>query len=70
MIIFGLILIVGLTKLLFCVNSKQYGLPPGPKGQFVVGNLLQMFRARDAGRLTDYVGQLIRHFRSLRVIIC
>lgn len=35
--------------------GTRWRLPPGPDGQFVVGNLLQMFHARRAGRLSEYV---------------
>lgn len=34
---------------------KKWHLPPGPRGQFVVGNLVQMFEARETGKLAQYV---------------
>lgn len=39
-------------------TGKRCRLPPGPKGRFVVGNLSQMFRAREAGEFSHYVSQI------------
>ena len=35
--------------------GRRWKMPPGPPGQPVVGNLLQMFRARDKGQFGSYV---------------
>ena len=41
-------------------KGKQWRLPPGPAGSFLVGNLLQMRRARrDEICLSDYVGFML-----------
>ena len=45
--------------------KKKWHLPPGPGGQAIVGNLLQMFEARDAGKFSHYVSLIIPTLRAL-----
>lgn len=35
---------------------RRWRLPPGPRGLPVVGNMPQLFGARDSGKLVPYVG--------------
>ena len=57
--IVALILIV-IAKSFSFVAERRCRLPAGPRGHFIIGNLLQMFRARDAGGFAQYVSLFLR----------
>ena len=67
MIGLGFVLVLSLLVLLqyfspidkrWTLKKKKWRLPPGPCGQVIVGNLFQMFEARDSGKFAQYVSSV------------
>ena len=40
------------------LSGPLYKLPPGPKGRFIVGSLLEWLKARDNGNITPWVSRV------------